>query len=212
MRFIPLDRVGELERELAREIAGRLLIRRRDAIATALGLHGLRVREVSNATAADFSPALRRLHVHTIKGGVPRDVPLHPSLADALVAWRKDMGLAHGKGPLLPTRKGKPAAPTQFRRFACPLMKRLYGEPFRFHALRHTFAMRVLAQHRDVMVVKKYLGHRSLKATLVYVEALEELNEACLVNLDSPFFAGVPGAVLRVWAPEEREEIVSLSS
>lgn len=202
MRFIPLDRVGLLEQALSLTIASGTRAKRRDAIAATLGLHGLRVLEVSQAAAADFSPTSRTLHVRTVKGGKPRDVPLHESLVQAIVAWRQERKLAPGVGPLLPTTSGKPVATTQFRRFGCALMERLFAEKFRFHALRHTFAMRVLVQTDDVLLVKKLLGHRSLASTLVYVEARKTLPDECLVNLDSPFFArSFAGAQLRLFNP-----------
>lgn len=207
MRFIPLDRVGELEQALAAEIAGGTLTRRRDAIGTTLGLHGLRIGEVSRAMAEDFSPASRSIHVRTLKGGKPRDLPLHPTLVEALVAWRCEMGLAPSNGPLLPTRQGRPTAETQFRRYGCGLMLRLFGEKFKFHALRHTFAMKVLTnpEHpRDVMLVKKFLGHRSLDSTAQYIEALDQLGESCLVNLHNPFTLDrYPGGQLRLFTPAE---------
>ncbi len=204
MRFIPLDRVGLLEQALSLEIASGTHARRRNAIAATLGLHGLRVREVCQAAAADFSPTARTLHVRTVKGGKPRDVPLHESLVQAIVAWRRAAELPPGAGVLLPTRAGKPVSPTEFRRFACGLMERLYSERFRFHALRHTFAMRVLVQTDDVLLVKRLLGHRSLASTLVYVEARKQLPDECLVNLDSPFFPrSHAGAQLRIFSPGE---------
>lgn len=207
MRFIPLDRVGELVAALAEEIARGPLTRRRDAIATTLGLHGLRVGEVCRALAEDFSPAARKVYVRTLKGGNRRDVPLLPPTVEAILAWRRDMGLEPGQGPLLPTRQGKPVAPTQFRRYAHRITERLFGERFKFHALRHTSAMMVLsdpANHRDVLIVKKHLGHRSLESTAQYVEALDQLSPSCLPNFDSPFLATrLAGAQLRLFTPAE---------
>ncbi len=204
MRYIPLDRVGELEHAITATIrcGGRSQVR--DAIATALGLHGLRVSEVCRAAAADFSPTARTLHVATIKGGVPRDVPLHESLVQAIVRWRLAMALEPGVGPLLPTVSGRRVAPTQFREFGCRMMRRVFQEPFKFHALRHTFAMRVLAKTDDVLLVKRLLGHRSLTSTLVYVEALKRLPEDCLVRVDGPLTLDhYHGARLRLFAPAE---------
>lgn len=206
MRYIPLDRVGELVSALAELTAHGPLTRRRDAIGVLLGLHGLRVGEVSRAMAADFSPASRSIDVRTLKGGKPRTVPLLPATVEAIVGWRRAMELHDARGPLLPTRQGRSVAPTQFRRFAKRLTLRLYGEAFKFHALRHTSAMIVLADpanHRDVMLVKKHLGHRSLESTAQYVEALDQLSPSSLPNLACPHLPHMSGAQLRLWRPEE---------
>jgi integrase len=203
MRFIPLDRVGLLEQALAETIGSRQRRTvRRDALAIALGLHGLRIEEVCRSQAKDFSPTARTLHVKTIKRGVPRDVPLHQSLADALLAWRQEAKL--GGGPLLPTSTGQPCDTKQLWRSFNRLSKKLFGEAWKFHALRHTFAMRVLVQTEDIMLVKKLLGHRSLASTQEYLDARKELPESCLVNLDSPFaMRSYSGAQLRLFTPAE---------
>lgn len=203
MRFIPLDRVGLLEQALAETILSRARRTvRRDALAIALGLHGLRIEEVCQAESHDFSPTARAIHVRTIKRGNPRDVPLHASLADALVAWRREEKL--DQGWLLPSSAGQKVDTKQFRRSFRRLSIKLYGEPWKYHSLRHTFAMRVLMQTDDVLLVKRLLGHRSLATTMVYVEARKQLPESCLVNLDSPFaMQSYSGAQLRLFTPAE---------
>jgi len=60
-----------------------------------------------------------------------------------------------------------------------------FGVPYRFHSLRHTFAMRVYARTKDLLLVKKLLGHRSINSTLVYAEALDELPRDLLFRLPS---------------------------
>lgn len=203
MRYIPLDRIGELEAALSDDIRRGRLAQRRDALATMLGLYGLRIREVSNAVVPDLSPAMRTLHVPTIKRGKGRDLELDASLVDALISWRGECGLDPHAGPLLASRTGRAVDVRQFRRYATTLMAELYHPSrFKFHALRHTFAMRVLHESGDVMLVKKLLGHRSLTSTLVYVDALKNIPPACLpkVNAQAP-----PrrwrGQQLRLYAP-----------
>lgn len=201
MRFIPLNREPLLHQACALVIGRGTRAARRDAIAVALGLHGLRVEEVCQAEAKDFSPTACILHVRTIKGGIPRDAPLHESLASALVAWRRD---ADPRARwLLPTSKGNKVAQSQFQRFARKLTHKVYGEAWRFHALRHTFAMRVLDQTDDLLLVKKLMGHSSIASTMQYVEARKTMPETCKVNLDSPFAVrSYAGAQLRLFVPE----------
>ena len=91
LRFFPLDRIEELEAEIAAGLQASSLWERRDAIAVALGLHGLRIGEVCNARLYDFRPEHRRLFVHTLKGGRTRDLSLHGSVVAALLHWRAQL-------------------------------------------------------------------------------------------------------------------------
>lgn len=48
----------------------------------------------------------------------------------------------------------------------------LWGEKrYTMHCLRHTLAILALKQSKDVIYVQTLLGHRSIKATMVYLEA-----------------------------------------
>lgn len=201
MRFIPLDRVGELEAALSAEIQRGTLARRRNALGTMLGLYGLRVLEVSRLTIEHLSPAMRVLSVPTVKRGKPREIELDGSLVDAILAWRREAGLDPHSGPLLATRTGRAVDVTAFRSYGTGLMERLFTpSKFRFHALRHTFAMRVLNETGDVMLVKKLLGHRSLTSTLVYVDALKKVPAACLPKVTGE--KRYAGQQLRIFVPE----------
>ncbi len=53
------------------------------------------------------------------------------------------------------------------------------------HRLRHTFATRYLAAHRDDLIgLARLLGHSSLDATTVYVQPTEEELAARVERLD----------------------------
>jgi integrase len=182
MRYIPLELVPLLETAIAAEIEHGTLARRRDALAVALGLHGLRVGEVRRARREDLSVAGARLHVASFKRGYAREIPLHQSLVSALLDWRGDA--AHPW--LLFTARGNPVHRTQFERAAKRLMRAVVGEPLKFHALRHTFAMRLYAETHDLFLVKRLLGHHSVKSTEVYAASLAQVPAACLVRLNAP--------------------------
>jgi integrase/recombinase XerD len=208
MRWFPLDRIGELEGRLADVLRSGNRTRRRDALGVCLGLHGLRVGEVCRAQIGELYAAGRSLHVPPFKRGNARDVPLHQSLVDELLAWRASAKLGPS-GFLLATSKGGKVHRTQFERFAARLVASVIAEErFKFHGLRHTFAMRLYAESRDLFLVKRLLGHRSITSTQVYADSLNSAPEAALVKIVGggeivipP--AATPGFQLRLFSPED---------
>lgn len=196
MRFVPLELVPALEATIAAELAHGTWTRQRDALAVALGLHGLRVSEVCQAQAADLFVAGCRLQVRTLKRGRVRELPLHQSLVSALLNWR---GEAHTPW-LLFARSGRRVHRTQFERAARRLIAQVVGQPLKFHALRHTFAMRLYAEKPDVFLVQRMLGHHSIKSTEVYAASLANVPEACLVRLRADACPVTP-VQLRLFSP-----------
>jgi integrase len=203
IRWFPLDRVHELEREIALELQAHRRARRRDAIGVALGLHGLRVGEVRRAECRHFFAAARSLDVFTIKKGDARKIPLHDSLVAAMQRELADRGVQSRY--LLASRLGGPVAKRQMQALATRLFDRLLGPQhgLTFHSLRHTFAMRLYAETRDLFLVKRMLGHRSVKNTEVYARSLAEVPAACLVRVGDAVVVRSPehwpGAQLRLF-------------
>lgn len=191
LRWIPLDELPKLEALISEEIQAGTRTRRRDALAVALGLHGMRVGEVARADWGDLYAAGCRLHVPEFKRGRARDVELHASLVERLASWRGD----REPGPLLFTSKRSHVHPSQFRRAARRLIEAAIGLPLKFHCLRHTFAMRLYEASRDLFLVQQKLGHRSVKSTEVYAASLAQVPDAVLLKLD----AGPPAHQLKLF-------------
>jgi integrase len=190
LRYVPLELVPDLEAAIAAEIEHGSQVRRRDALGVALGLHGLRVGEVRRARREDLYVAGCCLHVPSFKRGYARQIPLHQTLVSALVEWCGDAQ----DNWLLRTAPGNQVHRTQLERAARRLMLSVVGEPLKFHALRHTFAMRLYAETHDLFLVKQLLGHHSVKSTEVYAASLARVPDACLVRLrpDAPGQAAAP--------------------
>ena len=182
MRFIPFDQLPAFQAALAVRIRDGSIVLRRDSLAIALGLCGLRAGEVTKASIGDLFVPGRQLNVATLKKGKPRVVPLHPTLVDALVAWRADAGGSQ-REPLLFTSTGERIQRSHLERFARSITREALGEPLKFHALRHTFAMSLYAATRDLFLVQQQLGHRSVTSTEVYARSLARVPESCLVSL-----------------------------
>ncbi len=186
LRFIPLERVCDVEKALSVRIREGDQVVVRDSLAMVLGLHGLRVGEVARASRGHLFVTGCSLHVPEFKGSRPRDVPLDRTVVDAVVAWRADACLQwadEDASPLLGTRFGGSVFPTQWRRFCRRVTEEVLGEPVRFHCLRHTFAMRVYSVTKDLLLVQKLLGHKHVRSTEVYARATGQVPGELLVKL-----------------------------
>lgn len=173
-RYVPwgaYDRLVDRLSELARD--GSFAVRR-DALAMVLGLHGLRVTEVRNLTRHDVDVIDERLSVATLKNGSPRTVKLGNGVTEAIVQWRRLIDAE----PLLCTLAGQPVAVSQWNRFCRKWTAAVCGgKGLKFHALRHTAAVRGYQAWRDPMKVRKRLGHRSLSTTQVYIDSWLDLED-----------------------------------
>lgn len=193
IRWFPLDRVGDLERAIAAEVRSHRRARRRDAIGVALGLHGLRVNEVCGAECVHFFAAGRSLDVPTLKGGVPRQISLHASLVAAVQAELAGRGT---QSPyLLCSCKGRKLEKKQLQSLANELFERVLGtcqHGLTFHSLRHTFAMRLYAETKDLFLTQRMLGHKSVRSTEVYARSLAKIPEEVLVKVGETVIVGTP--------------------
>jgi type 1 fimbriae regulatory protein FimB len=183
IRYIPFKRFESVVRRLRKLVRSKSATARRDALAMILGLHGLRVTEVCNLLIGDLDVIDELLLVRTLKNGKPRRVSLGPGVFKEL----RRLGAKRAKTePLFTTGKGQPLADNwlqkQARRVTADV---LGGEGIRFHGYRHTFAMRLYHETKDMQRVKGRLGHRSLQSTQVYVDAYGELDDSELRKIGS---------------------------
>lgn len=175
MRYVPFDKFDKVVRRLRKLIKADVGTSRRDALAMILGLHGLRVTEVVNLTIGDLDVIDQRLDVQTIKRGKPRRLKLGPGVFKEL----KRLGAKRAKADrLFVTSSGEPVRHEHWQKFARDVTaETLGGVGLKFHALRHTFAMRLYVTTKDMQIVKARLGHRSIASTQVYVDAYTELDD-----------------------------------
>ena len=179
MRWIPFNALPHLEHHLTKLLEHGRRTEQRDALALMLALHGLRVSEVCQARIDDLDAPNCLLFIRTLKKGKRRTVRLHPTLIYALLKWRGQVNHL----PLLFTGPGRPIFPSHLQRFARKITAQVFGISYRFHAGRHTFAMRAYAKTKDLLLVKKLLGHRWITSTQVYAEALDDTPDELLLAI-----------------------------
>jgi len=188
------------------QAAGRLPPEHRaDTYQTLIGLMavtGMRVSEAVGLDRDDLDVDQALLTIHNSKFGKSRQLPLHSSTMEALVAYarRRD------------ERRPRPKAPSFFtstigtrvlRDNVCTVFPRLVrdvglaspqsGRRPRLHDLRHTFAVRRvigwyqkgLDVERQMPLLSTYLGHVAPTTTYWYLSAVPELLEIVADRLDA---------------------------
>lgn len=152
---------------VALRAAGRL----QDMIRAAL-LTGCRQAELSTAKTSQFDPLRRQLTVIG-KGRRRRTIDLSPDAVAVVTPPKGHTWLFQDEGGL-PYRHIK----TRWRKLCHGLEGTRTGPdndgviPFRFHDLRHRFAVDYLKAGRSLYELQQHLGHSSVKTTEIYVDHL----------------------------------------
>lgn len=184
-KYLRPDEVAKLLDSLDREaIVGRARGHRlpvRDAFAFRLALcSGARASElaalkIGDVTLAPGGPP--RIAIRRGKGGKAREVILPAAMRATIkehIAWLDAAGLGTGPdAPLLPGRDGSPMGRGGlFKRWKAALHRA--GIPHRpLHASRHTTGLTLYRQTKDLLLVKKVLGHSKSATTEIYADVLD---------------------------------------
>lgn len=152
---------------------------------------GLRLSEALNLRPCDIKGERLVIRVVAGKGGKSREVPISPELLERLRAfWRghrnpdwlfparsrrwKSSGLSMREALRQadqPMSKNTAWAAFSRAKVESGLVKRHPG--MRIHTLRHSFATHLLERGVHIRQVSAYLGHTSLKPTLIYLHLTE---------------------------------------
>jgi integrase/recombinase XerD len=134
---------------------------------------GLRVSEVVNLQLSDIVRSTMRLRIRQAKGAKDR----YTILSSVCLTYLEKYYKAYRPGLWLFSGK-KPGAPLSTRavQHAFHLAKKNAGitKEGGVHALRHSFATHMLEVGGGIFQLQKFLGHKRLKTTLVYVHIQDE--------------------------------------
>lgn len=143
-----------------REILARFSVKApRDCLMIRLALEtGGRAQEVLNLTRSDVDYEHQAVCIKGIKDSNDREIPLSPD------TWAEVLGHI----------ASMPADQQRLFNITYRRLEQIWREyrptPKKFHALRHTFAIRLYRSCRDILIVKTALGHRNIANTMVYLE------------------------------------------
>lgn len=131
---------------------------------------GLRITEALSLTYGN-RPQAKQTSLRIIgKGGVERNMPLLPVIADAVAQYLAIVPFSfQPDDPLFRGTRGKAFSARQ----AQMMVARLRGacglpESVTPHALRHSFATHLMAAGGDLRTIQELLGHANLSSTQIY--------------------------------------------
>lgn len=149
---------------------------------------GLRNSELCDLTvecirAYEIIPNVMMLPGTIAKGGVGREIPLHPDTRKHLLTFLEYKS-SH-KEDLSPTAPlfcskytHNKLSPRDLQRIVGNISKTSIGRSINPHVLRHTFATRLLYVS-NLEIVRKVLGHRNIQTTQIYVHpSSNDISEA----------------------------------
>lgn len=173
--------LSHLPRGLTDEQVARLLehpfrrggCRRRDwAIVGLLACYGARRGQVSALQLSDVDWRARTLEFAAHKGGKAVRHALIPAVGDALAAYLRDERPESSRGSVF-LRHRKPHERLSPSAITAVVRQRMVERglpPLGPHALRHSFATRLLRAGQPVKTIADLLGHRSLASIAIYAK------------------------------------------
>jgi site-specific recombinase XerD len=140
--------------------------------------HGLRASEIGILSTADLDLKQYRLRIHRLKNSLDGQHMLQPDEVKALKAYLKERN--SNTPALFLSRNNTPIS----RRRLDELMKH-YGElagipesKRHFHALKHSIATHLLDAGADLRFVQDWIGHASIKNTVIYAQLTSRRRDA----------------------------------
>ncbi len=138
---------------------------------------GLRVSEAANVRCGDIRAGYGEsaLFVRDGKGSKSRTVQIPDSLKKHLkqfVAWKVNRGEPTGHDDHLFWGQRGPWGPQAIQQLTKKYLKALglYENEKSVHALRHSYAVELYRQDKDLRTVQKQLGHASIQTTQIYAD------------------------------------------
>lgn len=155
---------------------------------------GLRISEIAARPVQDCYEHMEggpALHIRQGKGGKDRIVPMRPEFFQGITAYLEATGRdLTSSGRVFVAEDQAKAFRGQGARISTPALSfmpkatlaeaGIESHRVGVHALRHTYAIGVLRESKNLTVVQKLLGHSSVTTTSRYVDHLEigELRDA----------------------------------
>jgi integrase/recombinase XerD len=137
---------------------------------------GLRVNEALHLQVGDIDSKRMLVHVHLGKGAKDRYVPLPER---TLTLLRQHWVTHRDPRWLFPARKSdsspevpatRPMQPANFQAAMRHVVKELnFRKTITIHTLRHSYATHLLEAGLNLRLIQQYLGHSSLRTTMVYL-------------------------------------------
>lgn len=143
---------------------------------------GVRIGSALALEVGDVDLEAGELRLRRVKGGRGERVFLTPELQSHLREFLRD----RPEGPLFVGRRGARLSARHVRRRLALWLERSGSVVVSPHALRHSFAMGLYRRTRDLLLVRRALGHRSIESTLRYAHAQDDDLRLAMGDYHSP--------------------------
>ncbi len=161
---------------------------------------GLRIGEAVNLHNGDIDSERMMVHVHRGKGAKDRYIPLPTStLAVCRALWKTHRNPillfpAAGRNHQDGSQSKTPMSISTVQGAIKTITEQLkFGKAVSCHTLRHSYATHLLEAGVSLKAIQKYLGHKSLSTTMVYLH-LTETGEVDSRRIINELFADRPKA------------------
>lgn len=160
---------------------------------TAVYALGLRLQESLNLQAADIDSKRMLVHVHRGKGAKDRLVPLPQSTLDDLRQYwathRNPIWIfpAEGRNHKLAPTSDRPMSEKSVQDVIKAVLDQLNwgNRGISTHTLRHCYATHLLEAGVSLKLIQKYLGHKHLTSTMIYLHVTTVGEEAAIARINA---------------------------
>lgn len=137
---------------------------------------GLRLSEVASIEMGDIHIGERKgvLRLTGGKGNRPREVSLNKTARHALKAYLEVRSSLPDTKKLFISQLNRPLSRRSIYHLTKKYLEAAGMPDLSCHDLRHLFATNLYNRHKDVLLVKEALGHKTLESTLRYSHKTEE--------------------------------------
>jgi len=164
-----------LSREEVKLVLTNIRVLRHRACLTLIYSCGLRLHEATSLKVNQVDSNRMLIHIQKAKGGIGRYVPLPISTLKILRAHYKThrnpllVFPAPGRGEHLESISTIPLPDTSIQTvFKKSLREMKVNKDASVHTLRHSYATHLLEDGTDIRIIQEYLGHKSIKTTMIY--------------------------------------------
>lgn len=164
-----------LSREEVKLVLKNIRVLRHRACLTLIYSCGLRLHEATSLRVNQVDSKRMLIHIQKAKGGKGRYVPLPETTLKILRTHYKThrnpllVFPAPGRGEHLESISTKPLPDTSIQTvFKKSLREVKINKDASVHTLRHSYATHLLEDGTDIRIIQEYLGHKSIRTTMIY--------------------------------------------
>ena len=164
-----------LSREEVKLVLKNIRVLRHRACLTLIYSCGLRLHEATSIKVNQLDSKRMLIHIQKAKGGIGRYVPLPETTLKILRAHYKThlnpllVFPAPGRGEYLESISTKPLPDSSIQTvFKKSLREVGINKDASVHTLRHSYATHLLEDGTDIRIIQEYLGHKSIRTTMIY--------------------------------------------